>query len=300
MKFRYLAILLIIGMGLVACQQASSGLSDQPEEPIIEEPINTAPSDTQQEAALATQEIQDTPEAQIPEESSTLESITSSNQETDSACYHPYFPIVEGAYWTYQQPESGGYTLSVEATGPDTFVMTQEMESEGTSYAVDWHCTDDGILRGTFDQMDLINTTIEDEGTPAFQFETLEWEGETLPAPELINVGYAWLSNYKMAADYDLEGFTGQMEVIVEITHEITAIEEVVVPAGTFNDAIRVDSTGKIEMLMLMSESISTPLSNVEFSYSTWYVEGIGMVKSSESISGFETGTELVETSFLD
>jgi hypothetical protein len=60
-----------------------------------------------------------------------------------------------------------------------------------------------------------------------------------------------------------------------------------------------VDSSGNIEMLMMMGET-SNVLNNVDFDYITWYVEGIGMVKSSDDYMGYSTGTELVESSFLD
>jgi hypothetical protein len=291
MKFKnllYSAIILVIA--LAACNPVQE---IAPATPTTAEP---APQETMEtiENPQPQAEVTDSAETSPPEESQATQ------PQDVSACYHPYFPIEDGAYWTYQQPAEGNYTLRIEETGQDTFRMLQEMESEDIIFTVDWYCSDDGLLRGTFGQMDLLGNTPDGEENPEFQLETFEWEGETLPSPELIEVGYAWTSEYKLSADYDIEGFSGSMQVIVEIQHQINTFEEVVVPAGSFTEAMRVDSTGTIEMVMVMGEDNTTPFSNFEFNFSTWYVEGIGMVKSSETMSGFASSTELVETSFLE
>jgi hypothetical protein len=173
------------------------------------------------------------------------------------------------------------------------------MNNDNTIFTANWFCSEDGLLRGSFGQVEMLNQSLGEEDSPEFEFETLEWEGYTLPAPELIEVGYSWTSDYKLSADFNLEAFASSMEVIVQIQHTVAAIEEVTVPAGTFPNAIRVDSSGNIEMLMMMGET-SNVLNNVDFDYITWYVEGIGMVKSSDDYMGYSTGTELVESSFLD
>jgi hypothetical protein len=177
--------------------------------------------------------------------------------------------------------------------------MIQEMMDEDIVYAVDWFCTQEGILRGSFGQVDLINQAAGDDETAEFQFETLEWEGETLPAPELLEIGYEWSSSYQLSANFNIEGFSDSFEVSVSIDHEIAAIEEVTVPAGAFSEAIRVDSSGQIDMGSIFGE-FSIPLNNFNFSYSTWFVEGLGMVKTSSEISGYSTGVSLSDSSLLD
>jgi hypothetical protein len=74
---------------------------------------------------------------------------------------------------------------------------------------------------------------------------------------------------------------------------------KIAVPAGTFPEAIRVDSRGQINMASFFGEN-STSLSSFNFGYSTWYVEGIGMVKSTSEISGFDSGVSLTDSSLLD
>ncbi len=289
MKIKYLVFSsIMLLLALVACNPAQETMpaSSSTDEVVVQESMDSG------------EETQSVAEEVSPPEAPAMELTEAVQPQEVSACYHPYFPIVDGAYWTYQQPETGNYTLRIEETGEDTFKMLQDMESDDVIFTVEWFCSEDGLLRGTFGQMDLLDYSSEEEGSPEFQFETLEWEGETLPAPELIEEGYTWESDYSLSADYDIEGFSGQLQVTVVIQHEIIGTEEVTVPAGTFSEALRVDSMGNIEMIMVISEDSITPFSSIDFSYSTWYVEGIGMVKSSESMSGFSSSTELVETSF--
>lgn len=239
-----------------------------------------------------------------PQQTPTMETITETPVEvqvdSDSLCYHPYFPIIEGASWTYDDDLDEDYTIRIDETRENGFTMTQEMlNDEDFIFTADWYCTEEGILRGSFGQVDLINQAAGDEESPEFQFETLEWEGETLPSPEFLEIGYTWTSSYQLSANFDIEGFSDSFEVNVVIDHEIASIEEVTVPAGTFSDAIRVDSSGQINMASIFSEN-SSPLSGFDFGYSTWYVEGLGMVKSSSEVSGFSTGVSLTDSSLLN
>lgn len=257
------------------------------------EPLETSSleeTESPQETALPT-ETQPTEEIEA--------SASKAQPETQSACYHPFFPIIDGATWTFQSSLDSGYTLRVDETGEDTFTLTQIMDDEDTEFTVDWYCSDEGLLRGTFAQADLLKQTTSEEGTPELVFETLEWEGETLPAPDQMQLGHAWTSNYTLSAELNLEGFSQTMEVKVSVDHEISAVEEVTVPAGTFPQAYRVDSTGTIEMIMGFGE-LTTPFSGFEFNYSTWYVEGVGMVKSGSEFSGFSDSVELTQSSLLE
>ena len=300
MKRKWIPVFLVLSaFFLFACGLTDRFLGDdQPSvSTAVEEAAPTEPMETIEQETEA-QETEAAPEeTEVPEE--TTEPTVEEQSQEQSACYHPYFPVVDGASWTFQYPSGGGYTMTIDETGEDTFTMTQILSDEDTEFTVDWYCSDDGLLRGSFAQLDLLSEATAEEGSPEFVFETLEWEGETLPASELMETGYTWTSKYALSAEVNLESFTQTMEVNVSIDHEIGAIEEVTVPAGTFPEATRVDSTGTIEMVMMMGE-ISTPFNNFEFNFSTWYVEGLGMVQSSSEFSGYDSDVVLVESSFLE
>lgn len=297
MSRKYLPIILLLGsLLLFACSPSNpqANIEDQPFEPQQElpEPTETESLIQEETAAETLQEIQET--------QSQTESPPEEQVDSNSLCYHPYFPIIEGASWTYDDDLDEDYIIRIEETRENSFTMTQQLlNDENFLFTADWYCSEEGILRGSFAQVDLINQAAGGEESPEFEFETLEWEGETLPSPELLDIDYAWTSSYKLAANFDIEGFSDTFEVNVTIDHEIASIEEVTVPAGTFPEAIRVDSTGQIDMSSFLGGN--TPfLNNFDFSYSTWYVEGIGMVESSSNISGFDTGVRLTESSLLN
>jgi len=296
MSKKTLPIILMIGAFLLFGCSSPNSPANEDSQPITTQQEQTEPTET----IPAAQEPTNTVEPQeTPTEEASIPTPEESQIDSESLCGHPYFPIIDGATWTYDAGIDEDYTLRIEETDEDSFRMVQEMLNEDVIYTVDWFCSEDGILRGSFGQADLINQAASDDETPEFQFETLEWEGQTLPSPELLDIGYTWTSFYQLAASLDLEIFSQSMQMDVIVDHEIASIEEVTVPAGTFPEALRVDSDGQIIMFLIAGED-STPVSSFNFYYQTWYVEGLGMVKTSSEVSGFSTGVTLTESSLLD
>ena len=300
MKHKYSILMLVIGSFLLfACGITDPMLegADQSNESFVEDNAPEEPLETQPPAEIElTAEPQET--EQIGEESPAGGDLTI-DLDQNSACYHPYFPISDGAYWTYQESFGEDYQLRVTETGQDSFTVTQEMFNEEAIFTADWFCSESGILSASFSQLDLLNQAADVEGSPEMVFETLVWEGETLPAAALMVPGYAWSTNYQMNAELNIESFMQTFEAHVTVEHEIGAIEEVAVPAGVFPEAVRVDSRGIIEMILAMGET-TMPFSGFEFTYSTWYVENVGMVKSSDDFEGLKNSVELTESSLLN
>jgi len=282
-------ILILSSFFLFACGLTSGFFNNEEQADSIQEetvsPIEVGPTPEMEETEVM---IDPTETALIPD----------SQIDTESACYHPFFPIVDGAFWAYQSNFDDGYTLRIDKTSHDTFTMIQEMENGEEIYTVDWYCSDDGLLNGTFAQFDLMDQA-EDGEDVDFSFETLEWEGQTLPAPELMTLGYTWTSSYKLSGDANISELTTTLSANVTIEYTIAAIEAVTVPAGTFPEAYRVDSVGVIEMILSLGET-TQPFSMTDFTYSTWYVEGVGMVKSSNDASIAQVDIELVASSFTE
>lgn len=255
---------------------------------------------TPQDEMAATEPMPEEQETQ-PETAETTSAASPTEgiqPEMESACYHPYFPVIEGASWTYVYESGGGYTLTIEETDENTFTMTQEMEDEETVFMVEWYCSENGILRGTFGQIDLLSEASEMEDAE-ITFETMEWEGETLPAPELMEVGYTWTAEYKMNGEMEIEGVATSIDMTILMEYTVGAIEEVTVPAGTFPKAVRIDNNSNIELFMGAGET-DVPLNTMNYSSSTWYAEDVGMLKTSSSFSGFSSVVELKESSLVE
>lgn len=280
-------ILIISALFLFACgltnrviDEGSQAIVD-----LVQEEIQIKPTATEEPQQPEDTENTQTPSAQVM------------RIETDSACYHPLFPVVEGAYWTYQNPSGNGYTLTIDQTGVDTFTMTQEFYEEDTIFSVDWYCSDEGLLQGSFAQVDILDQATGDDNIE-INYETLDWKGQTLPPFETMQIGKTWVVKYTMSGETTIGGFSTTLIAIVEIEYIVAAIEEITVPAGTFDEAYRIDSTGDIAISMGSDES-NTPMNVVNYTFTTWYVEDIGMIKGSNDLIGESTTMELIDSSLL-
>ncbi|MEZ4518009.1 MAG: hypothetical protein R3C44_14710 [Chloroflexota bacterium] len=76
---------------------------------------------------------------------------------------------------------------------------------------------------------------------------------------------------------------------VMEMTNEIVGIESVTVPYGSFDNAIKVVSTGTLEMTTSMGDT-EMPAMSIDTSNVTWYVENVGRVRSEDLSDSFGTG----------
>jgi hypothetical protein len=280
--FLVLSVLFLTGCGLTSLLPGS-GDSDNAD--TAEVMTDEAPMDEESNMDEPTEDVMPEPAVEDPA------------VDMASNCYHPLFPISEDAYWQYQVSTNESYTLTLTDVTEDSFTMTQNFDDSEVLLTVDWFCSDEGLLQGNFAQVDIIDAS-EGEDDPEFNFETLSWEGETLPSKELIEVGYEWTAIYKLGGEMDMEGMTSSIEATVTIDYVIAAIEEVIVPAGTFPEAYRIDSQGIVSMVMDF-DGTSMPMSGVDFGSSSWYVEDVGLVKSADSFTSMSSEMELIDTNLV-
>ena len=218
--------------------------------------------------------------------------------DMDSNCYHPFFPITEGADWTFQLSTGESYTMTVTNVTDESFTLTQDFIDSDLVLSVDWFCSDDGLMVGDFAQVDFLNQSGGEDGVE-MSFDTLSWEGKTLPDKDHFEVGYEWTATYNLKGDINMEGIVSTAEATVTINYVIAAIEEVNVPAGTFPEAYRVDSAGEIAMTMDFNGA-TLPLTGIDFGSSSWYVEGLGLVRTADEFTSFTSGMELIDSNLLD
>lgn len=300
MKKKNLLILALISLLLLSACALTDRLFDQGKQ-IFQNVLN-GEEDEEVDEPQPVEAVETAPVPQATEEPTDIaqpeEPTIESQIALDSNCYHPYFPITKDAYRTYQESTGEGYTLRVADIGQDSFTLVQEMTTESTLFSAEWFCSESGILSGSFSQFDFLNMTGEDEDMPEIVVDTFEWEGETLPAPELLIPGYQWTTTYQMHGEINIENFPQTFSTSVSIEYEVGAVEEVTVPAGTFPEAVRVDSYGIVEMMLELGET-TMPFTTADFSSSTWYVEGVGMVQTSDEFTGFSNRIELIASSTM-
>lgn len=189
---------------------------------------------------------------------------SSSGKPTAAGCDNPYYPVKNGASWEYELTGSlpGSMTRTL-ADVTETDFSVQESLQGGAELLNDWSC-DDG---------DLTMSSIEMEG-----YTTLSSKGISIPGD--LKEGSTWTQ------ELVYETKAGDMEMTTTITNTCTAkgSESVTVPAGTFDAML-------VECKMLSTSIVKgtdTP-TTAEVANQTWYATGVGMVKSKNSVSGYES-----------
>ncbi len=85
---------------------------------------NDMPSETEQNTA-----VMESTEAVMESNPSTEEPMPndddSAMMDATSNCYHPFFPISEGANWTYQLSSDDSYTMTVTDVTEENFTLTR-------------------------------------------------------------------------------------------------------------------------------------------------------------------------------
>ena len=223
-----------------------------------------------------------TPEGEIP---------TTYTTEAGGACANAFYPLLSNMTWQYnitigeEDSERGQETFSTSISfkdiTDDSFISVQT--SGDQSNDVSWSCTDEGLLSSTYFNMNM-------SPSQAMDFETFEVEGVALPPEAEWEKGKFWDVDYKIQItmrrpDSDEET---QTEGEISLSREITGKDIITVPAGTFEDAYRVESTGVMTTTMPDGNEASMPLM-----YTDWYVKGIGLVKTATADANMSYSMEL-------
>lgn len=209
-------------------------------------------------------------------------------------CANPYFPVTDGRTLVYQSTDPVGgpttYSITYGNSSDGGFTATFSMEGQPEPFTLEWVCTDEGLLSPN------LSTMLAE--TAGIEVEVLESSGVTLPTADEMEVGATWTTSYVMQLIFT-DDTIGSMTMNQSIanTSEIVAVESVTVPYGTF-DALRIESTGAVEMSMDL-DGTPMPAPGVDISSTSWYVEGIGMVREEmPDLMGTGAGptiTELVD-----
>ena len=205
-------------------------------------------------------------------------------------CANAYYPVREGATWTYQSTGgpvgSYGFTDTITSVREDGFTLTTQFDE--LTRTQDWACRTEGLVA-----LQLGGTSAATLNSQDMQLtlDVSNVSGVTFPAE--ISAGDQW--------QHALE-FTGKMVVAsqeieatgnAQTSFTTIGVESVTVPAGTFEAMkIRVDSTINITGIF---QGVSLPIT-VSSPYDYWFVQGGGWVKASgEGDVGDESFTETIE-----
>jgi len=175
-----------------------------------------------------------------------------------------------------------------EDIGDTSFIWKQEMDGDPPiTSQVKWNCSDEGLVSTDYVSSNLPMVMQAMGVASDYQIETLEFSGITFPANDSWYVGSAWTGSWKVNSDLTVEDL-GQVnaEIAVTMSNVIGAEEPVSVPAGSYDKALRVDSTISIETKIVM-QGMTLPTINGEYTMTSWFVEGVGMVKQVSDDANF-------------
>ena len=180
-----------------------------------------------------------------------------------SACDHPYFPLREGATWTYVTA-AGVQTVRVTDVSGGQNSATATMTRDGAE-PVTWTCSPTELLTNTLpDGEHIFGLDPQING-----WEWLSSSGTWLLPASQLEPGAQWILGMSFQ-DNDEMGTGGQIGV-VEYEQSLTALRfEDVNLEDEVVEALRVDST--FEMTVMGGEAPPGTVTH-------WYAMGIGLVR---------------------
>jgi len=184
------------------------------------------------------------------------------------ACDHPYFPIREGASWSYQTSSPGfasySYQQSLRDVSAEHFTMVSVFDD--FTQEITWSCSESGLI-----------ATEYGSSAPGFTFETLSVSGVTMPPAGEWRAGTEWENGFKVQGSMTQEGVTVALSGSITTKNRIVAQEQVTVTAGSFT-AYKVES----QSAMRLTSNVMGMMIPMNFDSTSWawYVEGVGLVRS--------------------
>jgi hypothetical protein len=203
-----------------------------------------------------------------------------------TACDHPYFPLRQGATWTYGA-DFGNYTWTVaEVTGDlDSATATLQMSfSEGT-FTYHWNCSSEGVV--SYDYGNAAFSSAEG----SVDINVISTEGAFLLPADQMEEGASWTHSYEVQMSMSGEG--GGMTVTSQSSQHFTAsgVESVESEAGSF-ETLRVDGTATFNVSFPGLPAISSDSSNTY-----WLAYGVGIIRSNSTAAGESSSAILVSYS---
>ena len=206
-------------------------------------------------------------------------------------CTNTYYPVRQGATWTYKS--TGGpageysFTDTITSVGGDGFTLSTQIGD--LTRTQEWTCTAEGLA------------ALQLGGAPAAMLNSQNIQlnldinsasGVTFPSQ--INPGDQWQQNLDVTGNVVAMNEEAEATGDVQMNFSAAGMESVTVPAGTF-DALRVEVNVTLDIEATYS-GITLP---VTFSgdYTYWFAPNVGWVKASGT--GTVLGSSFSDTTEL-
>ena len=206
-------------------------------------------------------------------------------------CANTYYPIRQGATWTYRS--TGGpageysFTDTITAVGQDSFTLTTQIG--GLTNLQDWNCTPEGLLAHQ-----LGGAPAAMLNSQGIQLRLNATNASGVVFPSQINPGDTWQHTLDVAGNVTVTNEEAEATGTAQMNFSALGNESVTVPAGTFDALkIQVDTTLNVDASY---EGITLPV-DFRGAHTYWFAPGVGWVKSTGTgnflAASFSETTEL-------
>lgn len=210
------------------------------------------------------------------------------NTTVTGACANVYYPVVQGATWTYKSTGSpaGDYkfTDTISAVKSDGFTLTSQFGD--LTRTQEWSCAKQGLVAMQLGGPAVATLNSQDMN---FTFDVKKVEGVTISVE--MNPDDEWGHSLDFEGKMDIANKPASTEGNAQTAFKVLGDESVNVPAGSFQ-ATKVQVNTNITFTIKV-QGISVPAS-YSGSYTYWYAKGVGWVKAEGQ--GNITGTSFNET----
>jgi hypothetical protein len=237
--------------------------------------------------STATAPITATETAALP--TATVEGETPASEQ--SLCTNIYYPVRQGATWTYKS--TGGpageysFTDTVTSVRGDGFTLSTQIGD--ISRSLEWTCTSQGL------------TALQLGGAPAamlnsqgiqMNLDVSNVTGVTFPGQ--INPGDQWQQTMDVQGNVTMMNEQAEATGNAQMSFSAIGHESVTVPAGTF-DALKV----QVEVSLNINATYQAITLPVSFTgaYTYWFAPNVGWVKASGT--GNVLGNSFTDTTEL-
>ncbi len=237
--------------------------------------------------ATENQEPQPSVTESVTEPATEPPATSESNSPPDTEgglCTNAYYPVREGATWTYKSSggPSGGYSFTdtVTAVRADGFTLTSQFEN--LTRTQEWSCKPEGLvalqLGGAAVSTQSMNLDVQTQNVSGITY------------PKEINTGDQWDYALDFTGKINVAGNSGEAKGNDKNHFKALGIESVTVPAGTF-DAMKIQTDTTLDITASV-QGVSVPVT-FSGSYTYWFAQGVGWVKASGT--GSVAGTSFNE-----
>lgn len=217
------------------------------------------------------------------------------SERVPDACGNPYYPVKNKANYTYSSSDSpaGAFSFRNIISDASAAGFTINIKYRKLTPIQTWACKPEGLVANGPGFTDASSTLAFD------RFATItatNITGVTLPANLAPGMEWTYAADLQGTEKVAEGQPAGTMTGHTDITYKALQMENVVVPAGTF-DAIAIE-VHTVSEFNIVSPSGETQKISIDSVYTYWYAQGIGWIKSNGT--GTLNGQEYYETIVLD